>query len=182
MAGPGDESTARHRQGRGDMRASHADREQVIEVLKDAFADGRLTRDELDSRAGQAFTSRTYAELAVLTADIPAGPARAEPSPRPVQARVRARRQVSAEVKAGAGAIAAIYLTAGVFWLGAVLAGDNAAGGAFSFLAFIVSVVAVFFTLYGAVVLPGSLRDKRSARQLPPDARGQVSQNPAPAA
>ena len=41
---------------RGRMRASHADREQVIEVLKDAFAHARLTRDELDARAGQALT------------------------------------------------------------------------------------------------------------------------------
>jgi hypothetical protein len=59
--------------GRGHFRAAHADREQVIDTLKTAFADGRLTKDELDAWAGQAFTARTYAELAALTADIPAG-------------------------------------------------------------------------------------------------------------
>ena len=59
--------------GRGHLRASHADREQVIGTLKAAFVQGRLTRDELDLRVGQALAPRTYAELAALTADLPAG-------------------------------------------------------------------------------------------------------------
>jgi hypothetical protein len=58
------------------IRAGHADREQVIQALKDAFVQGRLTRDEFDERAGLALTTRTRAELAALTADLPAGPAR----------------------------------------------------------------------------------------------------------
>jgi Domain of unknown function (DUF1707) len=53
------------------VRAAHADREQVIEVLKGAFVQGRLTGDELDARLSQVLASRTYAELAALTADIP---------------------------------------------------------------------------------------------------------------
>jgi hypothetical protein len=61
------------------MRSSHADREQAIEVLKDAFTQGRLDKDELDARVGHAFASRTYAELAAVTADIPAAPAAVEP-------------------------------------------------------------------------------------------------------
>ena len=60
--------------GRGHLRAAHADREHVIDMLKAAFVQGRLTKGELDARAGQAFTARTYAELAALTAGIPAGP------------------------------------------------------------------------------------------------------------
>jgi Domain of unknown function (DUF1707) len=60
------------RAGRGHMRAAQADREQAITVLKAAYAQGRLTKDELEVRAGRAFASRTHAELAVLTADIPA--------------------------------------------------------------------------------------------------------------
>jgi hypothetical protein len=58
---------------RGHMRASHADREQVIDLLKAAFVQGRLAKDEFDLRVGQALASRTVAELAALTADIPAG-------------------------------------------------------------------------------------------------------------
>jgi Domain of unknown function (DUF1707) len=78
---------------RGRLRASDADREHVIETLKTAFVQGRLTKDELDHRVGQTFVSRTYAELAALTADIPAGSAALprRPKPTPVPAR-QARR------------------------------------------------------------------------------------------
>lgn len=57
----------------GLLRASNADREQVIETLKAAFVQGRLTQDELATRAGLTFASQTYADLAALTADLPAG-------------------------------------------------------------------------------------------------------------
>ena len=60
------------RAGRGHLRAGHDDRERVIAELKAAFVQGRLTQDELEERAGRAVVSRTYAELAALTADIPA--------------------------------------------------------------------------------------------------------------
>src|SRR5580658_8418001 len=67
--------------GHGRLRASHADRERVIDALKTAFADGRLDKDELDARVGQALAARTYADLATVTAGIPAVPAKA-PQPR----------------------------------------------------------------------------------------------------
>jgi hypothetical protein len=77
MTGPDDGGLA----GRGHLRAAQADREQAITVLKAAYAQGRLTKDELEARAGQAFASRTYAELAALTADLPAAsPAAASPA------------------------------------------------------------------------------------------------------
>jgi hypothetical protein len=56
--------------GKGHIRASDADREQVIDALKEAFVRGRLTKDELTVRAGRAIASRTYAELTAITADI----------------------------------------------------------------------------------------------------------------
>jgi hypothetical protein len=80
MTGPGDELAG----GYGSMRASHADREQVIGVLKVAFAQGRLDRDEFDLRADQALAAKTYADLAALTADIPARLPRARP-PQPAR-------------------------------------------------------------------------------------------------
>ena len=72
MAGPGDEIAA-EAEGRGDLRACHADREQVIGVLQAAFVQGRLGKDELTARVGQALAARTCVELAALTADLPAG-------------------------------------------------------------------------------------------------------------
>jgi Domain of unknown function (DUF1707) len=68
--------------GHGRLRASHADREQVTGILKTAFADGRLDKDELDTRVGQVLAARTCAELATATAGIPCEPAQALP-PRP---------------------------------------------------------------------------------------------------
>ena len=50
------------------MRASHADREQVIDMLKAAFVQGRLAKDEFDLRVGRVLASRTYADLGAVTA------------------------------------------------------------------------------------------------------------------
>jgi len=66
--GPADKLDAA---GRGQLRASHADREQMIGVLTAAFVQGRLTKDELDLRVGQTLASRAYADLAAVTADLP---------------------------------------------------------------------------------------------------------------
>ena len=71
--------------GRGHLRACHADREQVIGVLKAAFVQGRLGRDELTARVGQALAARTYADLATLTADLAAGLAAAAPPYQPAR-------------------------------------------------------------------------------------------------
>ncbi len=56
------------------MRASSVDRDRVIEVLQRSFAEGRLDRDELDERLGQALISRFFADLMTLVADLPPGP------------------------------------------------------------------------------------------------------------
>jgi Domain of unknown function (DUF1707)/Domain of unknown function (DUF4190) len=55
------------------MRASSADRERAVDVLKAGFAEGRLTQEEYNDRMGRAYAARTYGDLAALTADLPAG-------------------------------------------------------------------------------------------------------------
>ena len=55
------------------MRAASTDRERAVDVLKAAFAEGRLSQDEYNDRMGRAYAARTYGELAALTADLPAG-------------------------------------------------------------------------------------------------------------
>jgi uncharacterized protein DUF1707/uncharacterized protein DUF4190 len=60
-------------QAHATMRASSADRERAVDVLKAGFAEGRLTQDEYNDRMGRAYTARTYGDLARLTADLPAG-------------------------------------------------------------------------------------------------------------
>ena len=88
MAEPPDPAPAAA--GRGHLRASHADREQVIDILKAAFVRGMLTKDEFDLRVGQAFASRTGGELAAFVADLPAGLTTAQP-PGPARAQGQAR-------------------------------------------------------------------------------------------
>jgi len=100
---------------RGRLRACHADREQVIGTLQAAFAQGRLTRDELDARAGQAFAARTYADLAALTADIPGAIQDVGDIPRP-PARAPRRPLARAAVKAGS----CLIIAAAAVWVASI--------------------------------------------------------------
>ena len=54
----------------GNLRASDADREQVMTVLTTAFAEGRLTRDEHDERVSQVMAARTFDDLVPVTHDL----------------------------------------------------------------------------------------------------------------
>ena len=81
---PGDELAAAAA-ARGHLRVSHAEREQVIDTLKASFVRGMLAKDELDLRVSRAFASRTYTELAAVTADLPSEPTAAQP-PEPARA------------------------------------------------------------------------------------------------
>jgi hypothetical protein len=59
--------------GAPEQRASHADRDRAVDILRVAAGDGRLTPAELDERLEAALTARTGRELAALTADVQAG-------------------------------------------------------------------------------------------------------------
>jgi hypothetical protein len=56
-----------------ELRASDEDRDRVVEILRVAAGEGRLTAAELDERVGAALTARTSGELTTLTADLPEG-------------------------------------------------------------------------------------------------------------
>jgi Domain of unknown function (DUF1707) len=168
VAGPGDEMDARAA-GRGRMRASDADREQVIEVLKDAFAQGRLTRRELDSRVGRTFASRTYAELVALTADIPAGSALAPPR-QPSRARNRASGSHTGRDVA-IGLVIGLSLAAAI-----VFSGLLTAVALLGLLASPILLVVVPYVVLNAVA--SSAQQRRSRGQLPPRP-GQGGQAPA---
>jgi uncharacterized membrane protein len=57
----------------GGLRASDADRERAVEVLKAGYAEGRMPKDEYDARVGQAYTVPTRADLELVTAQLPGG-------------------------------------------------------------------------------------------------------------
>jgi Domain of unknown function (DUF1707) len=139
------------RAGSGSLRASRADREHVLEVLKAAFVPGLLTKDEFDMRVGQTLTSRTYAELAALTADIPAGLIAAQTLRKPArtQAAHPQNKMVNSCACAGLGVLA----------LGAALLSGN-------FGLFFVVVVAILGILFVARGWVGcASHKKRSCRQ-----------------
>lgn len=66
--------------GRSRFRPSDADREQAVDVLKAAFVEGRLGKDEFDLRVGRVLASHNFAVLDAVTADIPAGLTKARPA------------------------------------------------------------------------------------------------------
>ena len=69
---------------RDELRVSYEDRDRVAEQLRVAAGDGRLTAEELDERLEIALTARTYAELARVTRDLPAGTVLGAPAPKDV--------------------------------------------------------------------------------------------------
>jgi hypothetical protein len=138
-AKPGDDMAAAAA-GRGRLRASHADREHVLDVLKAAFVQGLLTKDELDMRVGQTFASRTYAELAALTADIPAGVLGSQPLRKP--ARMQDPHPQNKVVNSCACAALAVLA------LGAALLSDNFQ----LFFMVVVAILAVLFMAAGRMV------------------------------
>ena len=87
IAGPGDLAGERW------MRVSHADRDQVVTTLQDAFVAGMLTSDELDTRVGRALAARTRGDLAALTGDLPPVPAGRAARPAPAGAAAPAPRR-----------------------------------------------------------------------------------------
>jgi Domain of unknown function (DUF1707) len=68
------------------IRVSDADRERVAERLREHFAEGRLSTDELDERITATLSAKTFADLRRVTADLPdpepaGGPGRPVPPP-----------------------------------------------------------------------------------------------------
>jgi hypothetical protein len=112
--------------GRGRLRASHADREQVVGTLKAAYVHGLVTKDEFDARVSQTFASRTYAELALVAAGIPAGLAAAPPPLRPGPA--QANPPGHANLTPGERAMIATGLLAALALVVALVAGGSAGG------------------------------------------------------
>ena len=85
---------------RSELRASHEDRDRVVEMLRVSAGDGRLTAEELDERLELAMTARTYGELARLVADLPAAGSATVPTVSPAMA-PRAKDVVRIDTRSG---------------------------------------------------------------------------------
>jgi len=177
MTGPHDPAVS----GRGRLRVGHSDREQAIDTLKTAFVHGQLTKDEFDARAGQALTARTYADLAALTADLPAQ----RPAARPARPLAPARRRPLARAAATSGAC--LIIAAAAMWIFAFLVADDGhyrgipganpsyeAWAPLALLLAFAAVCAATVTAGSAVVT--SLEQRRSRKQQPPRTGGHTRQ------
>jgi hypothetical protein len=132
------------------LRASDADRERVVARLRDHFAEGRLTRDELDERITAALNAKTFGDLRVIMADLP------EPAPASTAARTLPRAAAGPVfVRRGPRLLPLAMLLLLVATLGS--------GGGFVFLA-LFQVFLVFSLLAGAVALFAAARFRRRLR------------------
>ena len=178
MTGPGDQRAARPAAG-GRLRVSHADRERAIEVLKAAFVQDRLTKDEFDARVGQALASRIYADLTATTADLPAGSATVQPRE---PARVQGQSPGALGIRSSVRVMTVGTILAVCVWVVALLTGSIAA----QMLALTSTIVYLGSMLLAGAVLLESRREQRSGRRLPPQSGhregGRASKRPASAA
>lgn len=152
MAWPADEMAG----GPGDpgqLRASHADRDQVIDALKAAFVAGMLAKDELELRVDKSLSSRTCADLADITADLPGGLA-GEQSPNPAETRAGQPLVQPGQIITGT---TLLYLGAWLSVPGSAAAALAVLGG-FYYLCILAIAVATIFE---------NRHDDRPGRQLP---------------
>jgi hypothetical protein len=166
MVGPGDEIASPAR-GDGHLRASDSDRAHVIDTVKAAYVYGLVTKDEFDARVSRTFASRTRAELALVTADIPAGLAAAHQQPRPTPIPVPGNAPAHTNVGPGDRAITATAIFAVLALVISIAAGPFASPAAV-LLVFGGAGSAFVSLLLLRTKMRGSQRDKRSGGQLPP--------------
>ena len=110
-------------EGTSGLRVSDRQRDQAAQQLREHFAAGRITHDELDQRVQAAYAARTEPELDALLADLPALPAtRAEQRAELVERRRHLRRRLIQQTGGGLGLFVvcvAIWLASGAngsFW------------------------------------------------------------------
>ena len=150
-----------------DVRASDADRERVIGTLTAAYVYGLVTKDEFDARVSQALASRTYAELAVITADIPAGLAPAPPQLR--HAPARAGGPAAADTTARDRAIMAITIVAGLALVASLFASPaGVAGLPLAGLLVLGGTGSAGVALFLLAIQMRAQRTRRPGGQLPP--------------
>jgi hypothetical protein len=174
MAGPQYRAAA----GRDQLRVGHADRGEVIEVLKDAFVEGRLTKDEFGARADRALAARTRADLTALIADLPPLPPWPGPDPAgPVRPPAAARRWPLARATAKSALCLILAFTS--MWTGAMIDEETPGphpydtGPKLLYLLSIALIIMAFCILTaGAATAVEQRHARRKQPPQPPAARG----------
>jgi hypothetical protein len=141
--------------GRRGLRASHAERDQAVEMLKAAFVQGRLAKDEFDARVDQALTSKTRSELTVITDDLPAGLVALQPTE-------RTRPPANTATRTGVRVITAATAVTAASWAGA------GSGPAAVMLVWTFTITWLGILILTVAVILESRRQERSAGKPPP--------------
>lgn len=106
------------------QRAADSDRDATAETLREAFAEGRITQEELEQRLDQVHAARTYGELAPITADLPVViPATPQRQERDAKAAKRRR-----DLRAGWASWLGVSAIVNVVWLASWVAGGDSPG------------------------------------------------------
>lgn len=160
--------------GRDQLRVGHADRGEVIEVLKDAFVDGQLTKDEFGARADQALAARTRADLTAIIADIPPIPPLPGPDPAgPIRPLAPVRRWPLA--RATAKSAVCLVLAFASMWTGAMIDEETPgphldnAGPKLLYLLGLVLIITAFGILAAGAAT--AVEQRRARRKSPPQPR-----------
>jgi len=106
-----------------DLRAGDEDRDRTSAVLREAYAQGRLSNEEFQSRVEQAQQARTFGELAALTADLPAAATPTPVVPHEGTSADAARRRGG--LRAAWGAWLGVSVLVNVIWLGTWITGGG---------------------------------------------------------
>ncbi|MBV9807369.1 MAG: DUF1707 domain-containing protein [Solirubrobacterales bacterium] len=97
-----------------DLRASDEQRERAAQEIREHYAAGRLSEEELSERVQAAYSARTEHELTELLSDLPKLPA----TPAEQKAEIGARRrQLQRRLLQETGGGAALFLLCTVIWL-----------------------------------------------------------------
>ncbi len=104
----------------GDLRVSDQEREHAVQQLRDHFAAGRLTEDELNERVQAAYEARTQQQLRDILTDLPVLPATTQQ----LKAELAERRHhLQRRLLQEAGGAAAPFLICTIIWVAAGASG-----------------------------------------------------------
>jgi hypothetical protein len=99
------------------IRASDADRERVVEILRQHTAEGRITADEFEERMTAAYAARTMGALAELTADLPVDLAEHTRRQAELARQAKPRKTLSRQVRQEFSGLASLGVVLTTIWL-----------------------------------------------------------------
>jgi Domain of unknown function (DUF1707) len=99
------------------LRASDADRERVVEILRRHTAEGRITADEFEERMTAAYGARTLGALAELTTDLPVDLAEHAQRQQEIARKARPRKALSRKVREDVSGFASLGVVLTVIWV-----------------------------------------------------------------